>query len=327
VEHAVDLAQSTFQSAFAEALHGRKLGVRQESVHSALIGYSVLYRRLQRSLKRSIMSVQEYENRRSVEGWRSANSGSASDHLYDFLEAVYVSAELFEFYESDVVKLLGLSSKLSNKYKNEIKKLKRFSTVLCNKFKHNHAFFQGVEVVYDNGNHVSGFALYMMNGQTALPSKEFHTDSTAVSLNWGLRRIVVDLLRADNESAILISGLPDKGSETLTSVSYTLPILYEAKQISTLPTVGMPMEDRSVTLKFDRREEVTVLIGEPAIYQGSGKMTAYIDLISPSLSFALPYVTGNSSIGLTAENDPNRPLPPFLRAIYNDIQVFDAAPS
>src|SRR5262249_45070755 len=149
-------------------------------------------------------------------------------------------AELYEFYESDVIKLLNPSGKARKLYRANIGELKRESALICNRCKHNYAFLQSVEVLYDSGHYVTGFAVYQMQGQLARVSTEVHSLRQAFSFNWGARRLIGNLMLADQEASNLVKTLEEKSGEKLASLSFTLPLFKELEAIMARPEIAMP---------------------------------------------------------------------------------------
>lgn len=182
-------AHPILHSGFAEALHGKAIGVTQADVNELLTGYSVLYRRFSRALKRFLQTLEEYEKKRYEEGWENSTNGSTTDPLDDFLDCIYAAAELFEFYESDVIKSFDPPTEARQPYRSVLARLKREAVLICNRCKHNHAFLQSIEVRYDSGLAVSGFAVYQMDGNRAKVNVEVHRNREAFSFNWAVRRL------------------------------------------------------------------------------------------------------------------------------------------
>ncbi|MDQ0840216.1 hypothetical protein [Sphingomonas faeni] len=313
-----------FLSAFAESVHGRCIGVPQGKASEILVGYTVLFRRFQRALKRALASIEAYEIRRLAEGWANESKGNATDHLYDLLEAIYVAAELFEFYESDIVRFIDPAPKAKADYKGAIKSLKRLPVIICNRCKHNHAYLQSIEIVYDNANITTGFALYRMKDETASIDLEVHREREAFSFNWICRKLLGGLLMADAEVGKLISSMPEMGAIKLRSINYTLPIYEEFKAISERGTSGMPKEKRLPRLSLDQTGHMNVDNSACDISRsGTGKMAAVIDLISSSLAIELPYVQGSLTVSLTADDENSPPLAAFMRVVVGGVTVED----
>lgn len=317
-------AQPIFISAFAEALHGKIVGIPQSDVNQILTGYSVLYRRLQRALSRFLVTLDEYESHRVSEGWNKSSSKGATGLLDDFLDCVYVTAELYELYESDIVKLLDPPAQLRSSYRKALAPLKREAVLLCNRCKHNHGFLQAVEVLYDNGLRATGFALYQMSGQSAEVNVDVHKAREAFSFNWATRRLLSSLLIADLEAAALVNELPARQGEPLLSLSFTLPLVNEVHAIIARPEVAMPFEARAPRLlpsedyQFDLDREAG-----PVVRYGPGKLIVYLDVISQSLSLTVPYGEGKVAVSMGHKGAPGHPIPGYTRVVLADMPVED----
>ena len=315
---------AVFLSPFAEALHGRRIGVAHYKISEALVGYSVLYRRFQRALARALTSFNAYKERRVAEGWHQSSNEDVNGHLDDFLETVYLASELFAFYECYLVKLFNPSRNIRNNLRTKVKDLKRFSVLLCNHCKHNFAFLQCAEVLYENGSAVSGFCAYQMQSDVAVPVADIHRATPCFSMNWSFRRLITDLLQADLAAAELVKSMPEKGDEQLASLTYTLPFFEQACIIAGMPVAAMPKEPRGPQLTITPQQFFNIeLDPHPVALQGSGKMRVFFDLIAPSVGIRLPFVEGEVKVGIANEADPSQPVPAFIRIEFADLEVID----
>ncbi|TRW16693.1 hypothetical protein [Glacieibacterium frigidum] len=316
--------KAVFLSPLAEALHGKRLGATQSRVSDLLVGYSILSRRLQRALKRCLASLEVYQSSRQNEGWDKSSKGNTNDHLDDFLDVVYAASELFELYETEIIKLLNPSSKIQNEYRTIVRKLKRFSTILCNKCKHNYAFLQSIEITYESGEIACGYVVYHMRDNVAVIVSDISPPMQAFSLVWSLNRVVTDILQTDMAVADLINSMTAKGNEELVSLTYTLPYLLELQAIERLPAIGVPKESSVARITIDPREFVNIEGPSPKTrFFGRGKMRVFVDLIAPATAVRLPYVEGEMKVTYKRENDPHQPVPAFFRVVLADVEVTD----
>lgn len=316
--------QAIFISAFAEALHDRKLGRDQNEVGVLLTGYSILHRRLGRCLDRAMKSLASYEERREGEGWKSGSKGSASDHLDDYLDCVYAAAELYEFYSQDVIKFLNVQKPNSDQYKSRIKKLRREITSICNQCKHEHGFLQAIDALYNNGKSVAGYCIYKRIAEHIRVNRDVHSQKEAFSLNWSLRRLLGNLMEADLAAAELVSNVPDvPSSNKIRSIAYTLPYVHALKLFSERSVTAMPHEETKPSIKLKGDELQLDLNPSPPNKNGEGEMVGFFDILGGGISFELPYVDGEITAAVNDHSGKARPFPGFMRAVIGGIKIKD----
>jgi hypothetical protein len=239
---------------------------------------------------------------RQQEGFGNNTTKDTTTPIDDYLEAVYIAAELYEFYESDVVKLLNPSSKARKTYRTEIGHLKRESTLICNGCKHNHAFLQFIEVLYENEQYVSGFTVYQMDGDRAKINTDVHKISRAFSFNWAVRRLIGNLILAEEQAVQIVQSLEEKHCTKIFTLNFDLPILGELKTIAARPKIRMPMEicTPSIGLALGM-----VHIDKTAqqLPFGKGDMRVYLDLIGRKSELEFPYQDGTANIAFESEDN------------------------
>lgn len=311
-----DTSSDVLLSHLTRSLHGKRVRVNQNKLNEFLTGYTVLHRRLHRSLGRSLRSITDYEARRANEGWSDSSAGSVDEPLDDFLEASYAAAELFELYETDIPKLFKTNAKAQSTYRGSIRKLKRETCLICNRCKHNHAFMQAIEAKADGTDWIAGFIVLRMNGDKAEISQEIHERTEAFSYNWALRRLLGNVLVADTAASNLIRHLPDEGSPA-SSISFTLPYSDTLLQIAARPHDAMPKERLFPDVQVDDASKVFDIVYNEGCRSDTDArvVRAFLDLVSHRLDVELPYLEGTATLSTTNQSSPGQPIPAYLRAV------------
>jgi hypothetical protein len=317
-----DINQAIFISAFAEALHDRRLSRSQNDVDVLLTGYSVLHRRLGRCLDRALKSLTDYEKRRNEEKWKQGSKGSASEHLDDYLDCVYAAAELYEFYNQDVVNFLDLQDR--KEYKSKLKALKREITAICNQCKHEHGFLQAIDVLYNGGEGVAGFCVYKRILEHIRVNGDIHLRKEAFSLNWSFRRMLGNLMQADLLAAELIAKVPDNiKSEKIKSIAYTLPYALSLKNITERSMAAMPNEITKPLVKLNGKNLYLDPNPAPLKKNGEGELVGFFDVLGGRICCELPYVEGEIRGEINDQSGKVPPMPVFVRIATRGVKVYD----
>jgi hypothetical protein len=313
-----------FFSPFTQELHGKCIGISQDKINEFLTEYSILHRRLQRSLQRFLRTLEQHEIDRQQEGWSNSTKKGTTAPIDGFLDTIYDAAELYEFYEKRVVPLLNPSGKARKLYMTAIKGLQKEAKIICNKCKHNRAFLQYVEILYADGQYVTGFALYQMHGHLTKLNTDLHNLRQAFSFNWAIRRLIGNLMLAEQEAAKLVLTLEEKPSEEISSLSFTLPFFKELETITARPEVAMPLEIRAPNLHKTYYNEI-IIERAPKITSrfGKGKMIVYVDIIAQSAEFEIPYMKNENNVKVDNKNALGEPTALYRRAVVRSNDVED----
>jgi len=274
---------------FCEAINDRQIGIRQTTLNEFLVGMNILYRRLQRAIERFLNTLEEYEERRIEQGWNDTASAGLTNPLDDYLEVIYIAAELFDFYEKGAIKVAKSYKKRENDFVSLIKKLKREFSALCNKCKHNYSYLQLVEAVYENGTFATGFILYKMAGDRSAVERDIHPNREAFSFNWSLRRLIGNLMLADHEAANLVNSVDRNSGDRLNARFFTNPLLPQIERTIQRPRFAMPNETLYPEPVIELPYIEAVTRPPPDVGQGLGKLWFYADILCDATTLELPH--------------------------------------
>lgn len=280
----------TVQCALSDALHDTRVGIAQAAANEFLVGLSVLYRRLDRALSRCLNTLTEYEARRDKEGWDKPASGELTAPLDDFLETVYIAAEIYDFYKKRFPRLFGSNKQAVQKFASVIGNCRQEADIICNKCKHEFGYLQLVDVSYERGTRAAGFLLYRMMFNDAEFEKPLHKRNEAFSFNWALRRLIGNLAIADHAAAELARSARCEAGDVLYSRNFVLPLYEVVRRIVQRPVVGMPDEAKRPRPYFDPPYIRAQEDSEVTIPQGRGLLHVYADILCDASTFELPYI-------------------------------------
>lgn len=281
-----------------------------------LTGYAVLHRRLQRALKRFLDTLDAYEAERSANGWNKA--GNVHPPADDFLEVVYIAAELWEFYEADVPRLLGLTAKQGEAYRLAVRKLKREATLICNRCKHNYAYLQAVEMRTLSDAPTVGFFVAQRKEGVVKVIPEIHPERCAFSYNWAIRRLLFSLFIGDENAASVVKLARDRTDlEPLQSLAYSLPHHAELTRVLGRPDTAFPKEPTHPAGKTSDSGQELDLTDEPMgrPMRGRASMTIWVDVLGHSVTHEVPYLNSTMTANIVNPEGPDAPLPGFFRTV------------
>jgi hypothetical protein len=307
-------------SPLLEAIDGKRIFLRHHKDHGdPLISYGLLHRRAARALLRALQATAKYEAERKAENYQVKPQGSPNDAMDAFMEAVYRVAELFEFYDTD---LLGYVESLNHNhgrkrvYKEAIKAIAKPWEILCNRCKHNHAYLVPVEGSYEDGSWVFGFSLYEWKDGWLQVDRTLHRrGSEAFSYNGAFRRLFASILRADLTAAQAVKETPDDlQAPEVHSHFFNMPYAEVIRAFTERAPYGMPKE----IVEDHERFEQDLWQG-----QGTGAFTMHLmyECLSARMQMYAPY-TGNELRALFHPDGNQRtPLPIATRFIHSDLKV------
>lgn len=320
---------TTLVSPLMEVLHGRSIQLHDRpGFGHPLTAYALLHQRLARGIDAAIRAVTLEEERRKKEGYDQSTIGSPILALDVVQDVIFRAAELFEFYESDILHYLGVHKigkhkEIRQAYMSVIRQVKRTWSLICNRCKHNHAFLIPVEGYYESGDWVSGFSLFQRSGNDIRVEQDIHGAAEAFSYNWSLRSLLSDVIRADLASADLVSKLEDDAvSPKLNTLGLILPYANGFESVSRRSTVAMPREGRDITSGIKIFNDEITIGNVEKMSPGSGlfRMTVIINLLGSDLSVRLPYQ--GSAVRVTHNVPENgEPLGGLFRLVVRDIMV------
>lgn len=302
-------AQPGIVSPLMNALHGRKLILKDipDCGHS-LTAYTLLHQRLARGISAAIDKIDAEEERRKKEGYDPSFAADA------FKDAVYRAAELFEFYEQDLLRYLGLEkSQETAEYCTTIKTVKRTWLCLCNKCKHNHAFLVPIEGLYDSGDWVTGFSLYRRQGDKLAAEKDLYCATEIFSYNWILRALFADVIKADMAAAKLVSSLKnDESASPLSTFGIPFPYPIILSKVAQRSKISMPRENLAKLYEINfTHDEILISETQPVVGKGKFRMLITIDVAPGDLKVSFPYQLGECRI----QHEPKIPTGVLYRAI------------
>lgn len=319
-------------SLLMESLHGRQLRLydRPEFGHP-LTAFALLHQRLERAISTSLRLLTEEEEHRKLEGIENPTKGNPFFVLDSFQDVIYRAAELFDFYEKDILRYLGIHD--SAEYLNEKKKylkdvgiIKRQWSFLCNRCKHNHAFLVPVEGIYNSGDWVSGFSLYRREADKISIEKDLHPVAQVYSYNWAFRKLFACIFKIDEISAQLVNSMrEDKANLPLNTFGVGLPYLNVLKSITQRPKTAMPKEYSTNLHDINfLNYEIRILDQQRPIGQGDFQLMMIIPIIGNFLKIQLPYGLGECDGSIYASQYSDYlPIGFFMRLQFTKIIVPD----
>ncbi|WP_429930824.1 hypothetical protein [Agrobacterium vitis] len=322
--------QDIFISPFLETIDKRKLKIRLRKDHAPLIaGYGLLHRRMNRAMTLALDAVDKYETARRDEGFSDSIGGQPYFAADAFTDAVYRAAELFEFYDSDIVDYLepSLNPDIKKIYKKNLKKITGHLERLCNGCKHNHAFLVPVEGQYNDGAWLSGYSYYRHEGDKMIIDRGIHQFSDAFSYNWAFRKLIATILQADIEATMLVKALPDDSTaDAIDSNLFPLPYSHAFPRISSRSLDAFPGEEKSSVPNFsiskDGGQEMRLANAPPLVRATECKLRCVIEFTTATMVVQQPYSENVVNIALNRQGGAERlPIGGFLRFIMNGISV------
>lgn len=326
---------NVFVSPFLEALDNRKLNIRLRRNHAPMItAYGLLHRRMNRAITLALDAVEKYEDARKAEGFRDNISIQPSIATESFVDAVYRAAELFEFYDSDIVDYLepSLTNHLKSQYKKAVKDITGHWDRLCNGCKHNHSFLVPVEGKYTDGAWVSGYSSYRHDGEEMRIDRGIHNFSDALSYNWSFRRLIGAILEADIAATTLVNSLPDDPSaNAIDSNLLPLPYSHSLPRISARRLDAFPGEHMlkipQLSLFAQGGRELPLASASPIARPTECNLLCVFEITTGSMAVQLPYSENLARFALKRGASADRvPLAGFYRIVTNGVSVLPRDP-
>ncbi|WP_156418417.1 hypothetical protein [Aureimonas sp. D3] len=328
-----DSAAGTFEALYSpimEALHDKRYKIAQiEDSGHLMTSYGLLHQRLARDIERTINLLKDYGDKRSKEDHMEAPRANPLDLLDSFQNCTYRAAELFEFYEKDLILYMGIKKSGRNlpaveNFQTKIRQYSKIWKIICNKCKHNHSFLVPIEGYYSSGERVLGFTLFTRKDDQIGPNKTLHKEADVFSYNMVLRSLLADVMASDMESAELIRAVSvENGSEKLKTASNGLPYISVLKKIYKLPRLSFPRESncpyRDIQLVDQEKVGISLV---PTAFQGQApcRLQIVLNFYGEKIKFILPYGTEVGDLGFSTDSD--KPNPYFVRVVFNDHYVF-----
>lgn len=310
-------------SEIAYSLNGKLIHATENNLYEFMTAYRQLYGKLHKSLRRFLKSWNDYEERRKSEGWKNGSQTDVTIHLDDLLDVVYVIAELSEFYTKGTGKLFALDTRKYRKLKDIVEKPLKNADIICNDSKHSSTFLQPIEVIYLNGNIVTGFCVYQIFEGKCTILDTINPRKNAFSFNLFLKNTLAQLMLVEYDVAEYIENMPiAMGGHLVNLDSFNLPHFKELKEISNLPLYGMPNEnvEKNIVLKDGNIELQNYK--SKRFPMGEGLMRCYFDFFGHDIKIEIPYVNGTKCHPFPKTKD-NKMLAPYIRANVYPIKVID----
>lgn len=317
-------------SPFLEAIDNRRLKIRLRRDHAPLVtAYGLLHRRMNRAITLALDAVEKYETARREEGFGDTIKGQPSFATDAFTDAVYRAAELFEFYDSDIVDYLdpSLSIDIKRQYKKALKGISEHWERLCNGCKHNHSFLIPVEGNYADGAWLCGYSSYRHNGEEMRIDRGIHQFSDVLSYNWAFRRLMGAILEADTLATMLVNTLPDDPSaDVIDSNLLPLPYAHSFPRITARSLDAFPGEDRhyvpDLAFAGDNGENIRLAATPPIKRTAECILRCVIEITTASMAIQQPYSDEMATFALTrGEGSERLPLGGFYRILLGNVRV------
>ncbi len=319
-----------FVSPFLEALDNRKIGIRVRRNHAPMItAYGLLHRRMNRAITLALDTVEKYEDARKLEGFGGDLSGQPSFASDAFVDAVYKAAELFEFYDSDIVDYLepSLTYHQKSRYKKALKEITGHWDRLCNGCKHNHSFIVPIEGKYADGAWVSGYSSYRHEGQEMRIDKGIHRFSDVLSYNWSFRRLMGSILEADIAATMLVKSIPDDPfADAIDSNLIPLPYSHILPRISGRALDAFPGEHKlrvpQLSLFGQGGREQPLFSASPTAHATECSLLCVFEITTATMAIQQPYSDNIARFALSRGAGADRvPLAGFYRMVMNGVSV------
>lgn len=319
-----------FVSPFLEALDNRRLSVHLRTSHAPLItAYGLLHRRMNRALVLALDAVEKYEASRANEGFNDEITGQPSFASDAFTDAVYRAAELFEFYDTDIIDYLkpSLNRDVRVAYKAALKRISGPWDRLCNGFKHNHSFMVPVEGQYADGVWLSGYSVYRHESEEMHIDKGIHQLSDVLSYNWAFRRLIGSIIEADVTATMLLNTLSDDQScPTIESNLLPLPYSHSLPRISVRELYAFPGENKipvsHFSLSADDGQEMHLANAGPLVPALECKLRCVVEFTTAEMAVQQPYSGEVARFSLTrGEGAERTPLGGFYRIVISGLAV------